>query len=245
MIYDLILLIILIVFVVAGIRRGAAKTLLSLVALVASAVLSVALSRFLSQLIFDLFIRGALEDSINSVLANAVVGDVAQTAADIISALPAFILSAMTYFGMPEASFESFCAQSIAEKGEAASTAITDAVMPTVTGAISAVVGIILFIVLTVVLSKVAGIIAKVFRLPVIRIADSLLGGVLGLAEGVLTVFVAVVLLKMFIPLFSGNWTFLSAEYIESSYVFSAFYSGKLTDWIQQFTYNADKIVTL
>lgn len=46
MIYDLVILVILIVFLIRGIRRGAAKTLLSALALVSSAVLSIAFQDF-------------------------------------------------------------------------------------------------------------------------------------------------------------------------------------------------------
>lgn len=245
MLYDLVILVILAVFVIGGVRRGAAKTLLSAVALIASAVLSVLLSRYISQFIFDAFIRASLEGKITEVLVNSAVNPVAQTATDIISAIPGFIVSAMVFFGIPQNSFQTFCEQAVTEKGELAATSITDAVMPVFTGVISTILCIVLFILLTIVLSKLAKLVSKVFRLPLIRVADSLLGGVLGLCEGLVTVTLILILLNLLLPLFPAQWTFLSQEYTDTSFVFRAINSGEIVTFVQQFTYRAEELINL
>lgn len=242
MIYDLVILVILIVFLIRGIRRGAAKTLLSALALVSSAVLSIAFSGFLSQFIFDLFIRTSLESKITQVLVSSAVNSVAQTASDVVAAIPAFVISAMAFFGLPQNNFEVFCAQAVSEKGELAAGSITEAVEPAITGVISTILCIILFIVLSLLLSKLAKVISKVFRLPLIRVVDSIFGAVLGLCEGFITVTLILMLFNLLLPLFPAQWTFLSQEYIDTSYVFRAIYNGEIISWVQQFTYSAHKL---
>ncbi|MBE6733751.1 MAG: hypothetical protein E7563_00195 [Ruminococcaceae bacterium] len=245
MIYDIVILIILLVFLIIGLSKGAAKTLLSLMAVVLAGVVSILMAKFLSQFIFDAFIRASLESKISDVLTNSPMGSVAQTTADVLSVIPSFIVSVMAFFGVSQTSFESYCSDTIAEKGNLAAESITEAIMPTITGLIGIVLCVILFVLLCFLLKKIAKVISKIFRLPLIRVVDSILGGVLGLAEGFVVVTLLVVLWNLLIPLFPADWTFVSQEYIDTSHLFGFISNGGIVDLVRNFTYSTDKIINL
>ncbi|MBQ2943478.1 MAG: CvpA family protein [Ruminococcus sp.] len=239
MIFDLVFLAILIVFLIYGIRKGAAKTLLSLVALVLAAVLSIVLSRCISQWISDFFIRGWLVNRISSVIEATALEPVANTVSEIVSSVPQVIISVLAFKGMSSVGFETSCTEALSDEAYPAEQSIADLIMPAITGVIGAVLGIILFIVLTILLSGLAKALSKVFRLPLIRVLDSLFGAVLGIAEGILLVTVILVLLNLLIPMLPIS----VSEYINTSYVFEGFNSGELLNLIQQYIYPVKELV--
>lgn len=73
------------------------------------------------------------------------------------------------------------------------------------------------------VISRTAGLIRKI---PAVRSADSLAGGLLGLLQGVLLTFALCVLVSVFVKLTSGENPSLNADTIAQTYVFKHFYNG-------------------
>lgn len=243
MVYDILFLGVVVFFAVIGFRRGAAKTLLSILSLIVAAVASMLLSRMFSQFIFDAFIRQSIIDNINTAISDSVIGDAATSAAAVVAALPRFALSAMSYFGAFDGSFENYCADVLTLSDADPAATITEAVMPSITGAISTILGIILFVVLLFLLRKLSNLIAKIFKLPLLRTVNSFVGGIIGILEGVAAVCVLAALVKLILPLFSADFASAGEQYIENSYIFSLIYSGKLTSWIQLFVYNVGKLM--
>lgn len=73
------------------------------------------------------------------------------------------------------------------------------------------------------VISRAAGLIRKI---PAVRSADGLAGGLLGLLQGVLLTFALCVLVSVFVKLTSGENPSLNADTIAQTYVFKHFYNG-------------------
>ncbi len=237
MLYDIIILCIIAVFIIIGASRGAAKTLLSALALFASVVLAVFLSKLLSGFIFDSFIRGYIEGMVINVVEGTGLGNTVEAASELVSSLPAVFVSVMTFFGMSSETMEKMCADSFATDGAGATDTIVNSLKPAITGVVSVILGIILFLILSFLLQKLARVIAKAFELPLVRVANYLAGGVLGMIQGVLVVTIIIFVFKLLLPIFSNEWTFLSQEYMEGSYIFSLIYNGELLSTLQSLTY--------
>lgn len=73
------------------------------------------------------------------------------------------------------------------------------------------------------VISRTAGLIRKI---PAVRSADGLAGGLLGLLQGVLITSAVCVLVSVFVKLTSGENPSLNADTIAQTYVFKHFYNG-------------------
>ena len=159
----------------------------------------------------------------------------AEKAAGFLTSLPLFLTNSLAYFGVNEAKVSELF-------GSSAVSAVEEVVMTPVVGIISIVFFVILFIILLFLLKKVFGGIAKLFRLPLIRVVDSALGFVLGLVEGLLAVYILAFALKLIIPLTGGELFIINEAYVSESMFFSLFYFGGLNSIIQSFIYSFSNI---
>ncbi len=151
------------------------------------------------------------------------------------ASLPAVLTNSLAYFGVNEAKVSELFSTS-------ATLAIEEVIMTPVVGVISIVFFVILFIVLLFVLKKFFGGISKLFRLPLIRVVDSIAGFVLGILEGLLVVYILAFALKLIIPLTGGDLFILNEAYVSESLFFSLFYFGGLNTLIQSFIYSFGNI---
>lgn len=237
MLYDLLLIGIIALSVIIGYKKGAAKTILSVAAILLSLALAVIISRMMSTLIYDAFFRESLQNKVESALESTVAGSVAQAGVSVVSALPGVVAGAMSYFGVPQSTFDSYCQEALNQQEKAASVVIAEKLSPVVTGLISLVLSVVLFIVLYFILRLLIKPVSKVFKLPIIRKPDSFFGGVLGFVKGIVWVLILAVLLKLVIPFVPSQWGFLSEEAISKSFLFSYVYDGRLLSGIKQFIY--------
>lgn len=237
MLYDIFLIGIIALSVIVGYKKGAAKTILSAAAILLSLAISVIVSRLLSTVIYDAFFKESLQGKVEAALQNSVVGSVADKTVDVLSALPSMIVGAMSYFGLSQPAFESYCQDALSQQGRAASVVITEKLSPVVTGLIALVLSVVLFIVLYFFLRLLIKPVSKIFKLPIIRKPDSFFGGVIGFAKGIVWVLIFAVLLKLVIPFVPASLSFLSEESIEKSFLFSYVYDGRLLGGIKQFIY--------
>ncbi|MBR3971292.1 MAG: CvpA family protein [Ruminococcus sp.] len=234
MLYDIILIGIVLLSVFAGIKNGAAKTLLSLLAIVGAGVLAVVISKPLADFIFESFMRDSLETDISAAIESYRSGG----AGDFENPLATIFLGAMAYFGNSKESMDASCSELISQQGEDAAPSIVNLYKPVITGVVSVILTVILFILLFIVLRFIAKLAAKVFRLPLVRFADSLAGGALGLLRGVAVIVALALLLNLLSPMLGGQVSFLSSDSINKSSVFSFIYNGGLTKTIQEFIYS-------
>lgn len=237
MLYDVLLIAIIVASVIIGYKKGAAKTILSAASILISVIVALFLARILSGFIYDAFFKETLESKIGTALENSIVGGVADVAVNVVSAIPSVIVGAMSFFGLSETSFGSYCEFAAFEQGAKAAENIADKLSPVVVGLISIVLSVILFVVLSFILRLLIKPVVRIFKLPLIRTPNSLLGGVLGLVKGVIVVIIIAMLLKLVIPFIPETWTFLSQENIGKSYIFSFIYDGGLLETIRKFIY--------
>lgn len=235
MIFDILSLIFVVVFAIVGFKTGAAKVIARLLALVSAFILSVFLSHFLAELVYNTFISKTITDNISVVLNDSALSTANEKAVALFEGLPKFLSNSLVYFGIDEAKVSSLFDLSAADK-------IESLIMTPVVGVISIIFFIILFIILLFLLKKAFSFIARVFRLPVIRVLDSAIGLIFGLLEGVFAVYILAFLLKLAIPLTGGDIYILNEAYVSSSYVFSMFYFGTFNSFVQSFIYSLGNI---
>ena len=235
MILDIFCLIIVVVFAIIGIKTGAAKVVFRLLSVVCSFVLSLFLSHFLAELVYNAFIKQTITDNISKVVNDTALGTAQQKASELLGSLPALLANSLEYFRISEAKVTDMFNTS-------AVSGIEGAVMTPIVGVVSFVIFVILFLIFVFVFKKLFGVIAKIFRLPFIRVVDSLLGLVLGILEGILAIYIFAFALKIIIPLTSGNAFIINEAYISESFVFSLFYFGGINSFVQSFIYSFSNI---
>lgn len=231
MIYDIISLIIIVVFAIIGAKTGAAKVFFRILSYVAAFMVSVFLSHFLAELVYNTFIRQTITDNIADVVNNSSLATASEKASEFLAALPSFFSNSISYFGVSDDSLSAMFTDS-------AVSGIESVVMTPVVGVISLILFVILFVVLLFLFKRLFGGIAKIFRLPLINIADTIVGLVLGVLEGILAVYLLALLIKLVIPLTGGDVLILNETYVADSQFFSLFYFGELSSLVQGFIYS-------
>jgi len=235
MILDIISLIIIVVFAIIGVKTGAAKVVFRLLSVVCAFLLSVFLSHFLAELVYNVFIKQTITENISKVVNDSTLNTTAEKATQLLSSFPLVLTNTLAYFGVTEDSVSKMFDTS-------AVSGIENVVMTPVVGVVSIIFFVILFILLLFVLKKVFGGISRIFRLPLVRVVDSAFGFVLGLLEGVFAVYIFAFILKLVIPLTGGELFVFNESYVADSLFFSLFYFGGLNTLVQGFIYSFNNI---
>ncbi len=207
MLFDLIFAAIIIIAICSGWRKGAAKTLLSFCSFLAAIVFAILLAHPLSQLIYDTFIKTALESKIAQFVVESPAGAIVFEAAAFLASMPKMLLPVLDLLGTAENLTSNFT--SFADSANTATIQIAETIAPAITTVMTGIVCILLFVILRLVLRFVAKGIAKVFSLPLLRFPDSLLGSAVGLLKGAIVVLAVFVLLKLLHPFLYEHLSFV------------------------------------
>ena len=192
MITDIIIAAVVVLFTVIGVKRGLAKTLLNLAGLVVTAISAYYLSSFLSQLIYDAFLKQTIITNIQQIIEQNGIG---YALSNCLEAVPQWINGILSFivgiFGMSLSEYQNQLALS-SDFSSSTSQAVENVLAPVVTSVFGMLLLIVLFIIILIIVKKLVKLISKVFNIPVIKQINQLLGGIFGLSEGLLIVFIAV-----------------------------------------------------
>ncbi len=183
LIIDAALIVILLIFIFDGRKKGFVKMALSIVATVLSIFVARELCEPVALWVEENMIRQAATNSIANVLSFNMNGNIQ----DAIDALPAYIVNAAEYAGF---SIESVISGEITlEAMEKAVPQIYSAIKEfAIIPAVKIVAFFVLYLVCNFVLSIAVSFISKIFKLPVLKSFNKLFGGVLGGIKGVFAV---------------------------------------------------------
>lgn len=195
-IVDIILLIVLFVMILAGIKNGFVRCVLSVVAFTLAFAAAVFLSEPAAQTVYDNFAKEPIESAIAERITDT---GTAQTAADstqaVIDSLPEAVVSAASSLGI-DVSQLAEQAGSINLNTSDMAAELTDKVARPIALAVLKVLAFaVIFLILNLVLQIAVSVISRLFDLPVLKTFNRTLGGVLGAVKGLLLVTVLAILL--------------------------------------------------
>ena len=225
MIYDIIAVAIFIIFLIWGVYRGAAKSLVGLGITFVSYTGATFLGKLISSWVFQYILKPTIHDT--------VVTTVSDFSHDTLNdALSKFDLGSFDILGLQD-SLKGLVADRmespIEEISANAGVTAENVMEPIIIGIMSFFITIFVFILIYVLLSKLLmPLIMKVFHLPVIRQVDMVLGGVVGVIEALLVVCMLAYLLKLLIPQIQTDIWMLKEETINKSFIFKVFYDGNI-----------------
>lgn len=214
---DIIIVLIVILFAARGARKGFIKACIDFIGGFAAMIGAGILSLPAAKWVYYTFFHDALLEKIGA----AVTGLEAEEAVEAVFAeFPDVILRGLEKLGITEAG--------IIEQvdGGAASIAegIAGQISPMMIGFIRIFAMLALFIVLLVVIRALATTISGVFRLPVLRSANKLLGAVFGILMAVVAIWVALACVQALLPLFGTDLQVKIAEMTRDSVLYKALY---------------------
>ncbi len=215
-ILDVILLTIFVAFVFTAAKKGFMLSLLELIAVIAALSLSYQFSPVVAQATYDNIVEKNLIETVEiQIDENLNISSSTEQAEVILGSLPDFMVDFASSVGIEieevrtQISSETFSAENLATE------LVTEVAQPIVVAALTAIFFLVLSALLMFALKWVAGLLSKVFKLPLIGTVNKALGGVLGACKGVMVIIFISTLLKL---IFAGGESEFSAM-VNSSYV--------------------------
>lgn len=192
MITDIIIVAVMVLFAAIGVKRGLAKTILNIAGLVLAAISAYYLSSFLSQLIYDAFLKQTVINNIQQIIEQ---NGIDYALSNCLEAVPQWINGILSFiigiFGMSLNEYQNQLVLS-SDFSSSTSQAVENVLAPVVSSVFGMILLVILFILIFIIVKKLIKLISRVFNIPVVKQINQLLGGIFGLAEGLLIVFIAV-----------------------------------------------------
>lgn len=191
---DILLLCIIAIFIIVGIRRGFIRSALRLVGAVLAACLSAFFGGIVAEAIFTNLIRPGLIERIGEMLAGVSVNDGIY---GLLDSLPDFLVRGLDAVGVTA---ESLSKMLTAQQGQAAEI-IADEIAPMFIGFLKVLAVIVLFMIFMMIVRILTGYISRLFRLPLLNGANSLLGGLFGFLQALVMIWVVLAMVGVFVPI--------------------------------------------
>lgn len=189
---DGILIVCILLFLAIGIHRGFAKSLVGLIGTIAAVVLAVGLSGVVAQWVYSSFFQPSLMQSLQEAVGTA---NSQAAARDVLAALPDWASQLLQDNGVTVPALAGILAQG----GEGAVITAEAVISPVMIQLLRMVAVVVLMVVFGIVVSILARVIGQIFRLPLLRQIDSLLGAAAGLLQGAVFCVLVCLVLQLWI----------------------------------------------
>lgn len=221
LILDVLLIAVVAVFVLFGIKRGFIKSFVSLLGIIISLAIAFYLSTPISNFIFSNILRNPIHDKITEAV-SAQLPDSANKD-DIKLEIPEELLSLAKSLGIDvEEKLNVDFSKDVDEiLNNTADTIVDDIAAPIVTKLVWVICFIILFVLASIVVKLIASALNLVAKLPILKSANKLLGGVVGLFEGVLVAVVICLALSTILKFSSDGIFGITNESVNDSFIFA------------------------
>lgn len=196
-ILDGIILLICLICVMVGVKRGFIHSVVRFLGSIVAALLASALGGVLAQWLFDTMFRGAIVEKINTSLQSLGADNAAAAANQILASLPDFLVRALEEAGV---TLETVSHAINTQTGQAAGM-VVDYLSPVFVNFLKVLAVIVLFFLFMTLARLLASLVSDLLRLPILKEIDGLLGGIFGFLLALVSVWVVVAGLNVFMPM--------------------------------------------
>jgi len=202
---DAALVVIMLICIIIGIKKGAVKIIFTLLSLILAAYLAFLLStpaaRIINSTFFEPKIVNAVESSING------------SAESIVEALPDFVVKNSVKFGLDLNNTQIIDANNF----------VDESISPIIIETVSGILMFILFIILTVLFGFIVKIINKIVKISFLGKFNKLLGALFGFANGLIFVALATVLIRETFSLSGKGLWFIPEAVLNKTFIYNFF----------------------
>lgn len=176
---DAVIVVIFLLFIILGVKRGFVRSVLDLVGTLAAMLVSMWFSGIAAQWVFSTFLQESLTRQIAEALQSAPAADAADA---VLSVVPEILRGGLEAFGITSDAIN----QAVAGTSGQAAAAVVAVLSPMVVSVLRGLFALVLFVFLLVIFRILSGVVCRIFRLPVLRQLDKGLGILLGITQAVL-----------------------------------------------------------
>lgn len=215
MVADIIIIAVFALLFFIDFKRGIAITILNVAGVALTGFLAYHISNFLASWVYTAFVQQTLTTNLQQMIDTQGINS---AIANSFSALPNWVMGMLGFFlsifGL-ESSVYTNDFQVSNSAAAAVSTSVENLIQPVITGMFRLVIGVVISIIIFIIIKILVKKLARVFKIPVVKQINKLLGGVLGLAEAAILVFFAV-------NIFSGVLEFSNPEMLNNPMISGA-----------------------
>lgn len=215
MVADIIIIAVFALLFFIDFKRGIAITILNVAGLALTGFLAYHISNFLASWVYTACVQQTLTTNLQQMIDTQGINS---AIANSFSALPNWVMGMLGFFlsifGLDSSVYTNDF-QVPNSAAAAVSTSVENLIQPVITGMFRLVIGAVLSIIIFIIIKILVKKLARVFKIPVVKQINKLLGGVLGLAEAAILVFFAV-------NIFSGVLEFSNPEMLNNPMISGA-----------------------
>lgn len=215
MVADIIIIAVFALLFFIDFKRGIAITILNVAGLALTGFLAYHISNFLASWVYTAFVQQTLTTNLQQMIDTQGINS---AIANSFSALPNWVMGMLGFFlsifGLDSSVYTNDF-QVSNSAAAAVSTSVENLIQPVITGMFRLVIGVVISIIIFIIIKILVKKLARVFKIPVVKQINKLLGGVLGLAEAAILVFFAV-------NIFSGVLEFSNPEMLNNPMISGA-----------------------
>lgn len=230
---DLGVIVTVILTVIVCFKRGFAKTVLGLLSNIISVVGAFVLGTSLSDLIYSCLIKDNIINSLSNSI-NSNLSTTSKTVGETASGLPDYIQSILSLFGYSADTVNKNIDTVVQSQSDNIASAVESVIGPIITAIISFFLVIILFFILRFITAKVSKLIAGVMEIPVLHTVNRLLGGLVGILDGIVIVYFLTAIVIIVVPIVTGGAIsyFDFGVMAENTVLFKLFYDNNIVTGI-------------
>lgn len=215
MVADIIIIAVFALLFFIDFKRGIAITILNVAGVALTGFLAYHISNFLASWVYTAFVQQTLTTNLQQMIDTQ---DINSAIANSFSALPNWVMGMLGFFlsifGLDSSVYTNDF-QVSNSAAAAVSTSVENLIQPVITGMFRLVIGVVISIIIFIIIKILVKKLARVFKIPVVKQINKLLGGVLGLAEAAILVFFVV-------NIFSGVLEFSNPEMLNNPMISGA-----------------------
>lgn len=215
MVADIIIIAVFALLFFIDFKRGIAITILNVAGVALTGFLAYHISNFLASWVYTAFVQQTLTTNLQQMIDTQGINS---AIANSFSALPNWVMGMLGFFlsifGLDSSVYTNDF-QVPNSAASAVSTSVENLIQPVITGMFRLVIGVVISIIIFIIIKILVKKLARVFKIPVVKQINKLLGGVLGLAEAAILVFFAV-------NIFSGVLEFSNPEMLNNPMISGA-----------------------
>lgn len=215
MVADIIIIAVFALLFFIDFKRGIAITILNVAGVALTGFLAYHISNFLASWVYTAFVQQTLTTNLQQMIDTQGINS---AIANSFSALPNWVMGMLGFFlsifGLDSSVYTNDF-QVPNSAAAAVSTSVENLIQPAITGMFRLVIGVVISIIIFIIIKILVKKLARVFKIPVVKQINKLLGGVLGLAEAAILVFFAV-------NIFSGVLEFSNPEMLNNPMISGA-----------------------
>ena len=216
MVADIIIIAVFALLFFIDFKRGIAITILNVAGVALTGFLAYHISNFLALWVYTAFVQQPLTTNLQQMIDTQGINS---AIANSFSALPNWVMGMLGFFlsifGLDSSVYTNDFQVPNSAAAAVSTSVVENLIQPVIIGMFRLVIGVVISIIIFIIIKILVKKLARVFKIPVVKQINKLLGGVLGLTEAAILVFFAV-------NIFSGVLEFSNPEMLNNPMISGA-----------------------